>query len=298
MQQKLAVERIISSHSRTDDWYIFSTLARYGDFYNENGITFNNAVKIMRKDGLDEMRLAKVLYMFARDTTMVNFTMQLKRYMDGGYTNYIASQPLLGVLSQIETDMPMSLLRDDYKGYYELNGFMGLSCAFFDVVWEKGEKVVRMSAVGVDQSLYHSGGSVEDGENIRDSLSRFGFYVQDPDGVANVDYEVEKKNSSKVFRLLFNLMIYTINPNDDFIEQFNKYSSKIKKRKTQKKIYTNKPFIKIGFDAEFLRLITIEEGVVKAHPRWQACGPNWSQRKLIIVTPHPRKYKKNFTEAV
>ena len=93
------------------------------------------------------------------------------------------------------------------------------------------------------------------------------------------------------FRNLFNNTDYMLAINM-LIEEYNKFNTSHNKAQKERQKYTSMGYTLIGHDAEFLRLIKTKEGYVAPFPRWQACGPNHSQRKLIIVKGHPRTYKK------
>jgi hypothetical protein len=113
------------------------------------------------------------------------------------------------------------------------------------------------------------------------------------EGIATTRQDKEEAIlSTHITRIALNLLLYVSHPNEDFIEELNRFSTKRSKRDAEMKIYTDSPFIKIGFGEDFLRLIVSENVNVSDHFRWQPYGPKRSQVKLILIKAHQRVYKR------
>lgn len=92
-------------------------------------------------------------------------------------------------------------------------------------------------------------------------------------------------------RTVVNCLLYLSNPDENLKTQTNTFATKKKKAETQKKIYTQKPFIRVGDDFQRTVLMKETEFGVRGHFRWQPCGPQRSQVKLTLVKPHKRTKK-------
>jgi hypothetical protein len=131
-------------------------------------------------------------------------------------------------------------------------------------------------------------------DNLSDVLRRLSFnvIVRDGTGKAQGVKQIIREEDIESLKVLFNLIIYVSNPNEEFTSQFNQFSPNNKIAQQEKLDFTSKPYVKLGFDAEFLRLITTDSFDVRAHWRWQPCGVGRQQRRLTFVKAHQRNITK------
>jgi len=92
-------------------------------------------------------------------------------------------------------------------------------------------------------------------------------------------------------RYVLNCVLYISGKVDIGEEEINTFSTKRSKREHEQKQFTTLPFVRVGFNFQSPRLHNVSESAVDSFYRWQACGTNWSEHKLIIVMPHTRVYK-------
>lgn len=295
MIKKLAIERMIDYKKKDfkDPFYYYSTILNNLEVKEDNRVFTDKIMDKFTKDGADPSICGNLLRAMVESTWSINIAKSEFIYRQGKTKNYIPSKPLLELFKKMAVDCPATSIPMDYRAYFELGGFLGMGYALVDMSIHEGERVVRIaisSQEGKSEGWYF-GIKVEEGENILESLSRIPFYEYDAQLFKNFATEVTPIHKERVQTIL-NLIIYTTNPNDEFIEEYNKFNTSHNKAQKERQKYTSMGYTLIGHDAEFLRLIKTREGYVAPFPRWQACGPNHSQRKLIIVKGHPRTYKK------
>lgn len=214
--------------------------------------------------------------------------------------NYIPSKPLLDVLSKVDVDMKASYLKDKKRGYFELSH----ANIFAPAHWSPNPIDSVMFEINSD-SLIMSFQFTKDlaptsffvplnrEDNLSEALKKFSF--KEITRISNSIGHVEKSigdDDLEVLRLVFNLIIYVTNPNEEFNEQVNQFSPNNRVAQEQKQTYTANKYVPIGHNIEFLRLTTATETNVKAHWRWQPCGVGREQRKLTFIRPHVRTYEK------
>lgn len=301
--RKLSIERLMNYRKRDlrDPVYYYSVITNKATYNPETGaLCMGDVVDKFSKDGADPTICGKLLQHFLSNTWSMNMVKSESLYRRGlvtgnTYKNYIVSRPLLDVLSRVEADMGTEQIPEDFRAYFELSGFMGVGYVLVDTSrLENGNRCIRMSIS--DNSLKtegtYYGVEVKEGENILESLFRMTYHEYCPKTLSTIETELSDRNR-KLAHLVVNLIIYVVNPNEEFKTTFYKNLPEYKKNPSRyANVVTDKPVIEIGFDAEFLRLVRVEKGAVMPHPRWQPCGPGRVQRKLIIVKAHERNYKK------
>ena len=223
-----------------------------------------------------------------------------KEYLKG-LKIYVPSNPLINVLKSIDVDMKSSYLVAGTKGYFELSHteiyppkhwsknpienviFCVLENSLMFSIQFKNDLAPTSFFIPLDQK-----------ENLSDLLSDLTFKTINRDVKERIvlSRQAIAEEDLDCIRLLFNLIIYITNPNEEFKEEFNKFSTNQKVAQKEQQTYTTKPFIKLGFDAEFLRLVTTETFDVRGHWRWQPVGVGRLGRKLTFIAPHQRSQKK------
>lgn len=222
--------------------------------------------------------------------------------------NYIISGPLTKYLSKISLDVPVEILPENFTAYFEptelydeIDGAKIL-CAFIHIGKVGDDKVLTSAMITEGPKGYesfnayktYSGllGNVKTLDELKNDFNQFEKYEN---GEFNNSFGrpvSAKMSESLCHRTIVNAVIYVNGPNEDFIEQFNEFSSKESKRKVQIKSLTQKKVIRIGFtDAEILKLIAQKEINVSWHIRNQPYGPERKLRKKIVIAPYKRKIK-------
>jgi hypothetical protein len=214
--------------------------------------------------------------------------------------NYVPSKSLLDVLSKIDVDMKASYLKEKVRGYFELSHANikppahwspnTINSVMFEI---NSDSLILSFQFNSDLAPTSFFVPLNREDNLHDALLNFNFKE-----IARIKTEIgysEKpigEDDIEVIRLIFNLIIYVTNPNEEFISCLNKFSPNNKIAQIEKLDYTQRPFIRLGFDAEFVRLITTESFDVRSHWRWQPCGVGRQQRRLTFVKAHQRNITK------
>jgi len=291
MLRKLSVDTYFNYRKKDDKDPFFypSTLYRLAQ-YNDGHIDLDRVYKYCGTVSPFCEFTMKHLINLGADNIFLNTLSSHIKYREDPYTNYIPSKPLLEVLDKIDVDMPCDQVQEDYRAYFEFNGFNGLSYAIVSVECQN-IRICFCKDIKSDASYF--GVKLINGTNL---LERIKTHKYTEPSLVNGEVKIVEKQlpeeMERILNLVINLIIYTSNPNEEFKKKFNEFSPKHKVAQKERLEYTEKPFVEIGFDAEFLRLLTVEVGMVRPHARWQPCGPNREQRKLIIVKAHERKYRK------
>lgn len=264
---------------------------------NKWGVNIQEAKNLFTADGVSVLNS---LIDKGLDECSVQTYWLYKQYLKG-MKHYIPSNPLVSVLKEIDVDMKGSYLVPGTSGYFELSNTNIKAPSH----WSKNsmENMIfyvtdKALMLGIQFKNDLSPTSffipINKEENLADCLFRMQFKTikrDEFDFVKSEDKPIESEDI-KALKLLFNLVIYVTNPNEEFKEEFNKFSSNQKVAQQEQQTYTTKPFIKLGFDAEFLRLITTESYDVRGHWRWQPVGVGRLGRKLTFIRPHQRSQSK------
>lgn len=297
MLRKLSVDSLFNFRSKNDsDPRLYnSSLYRLAKVV-DNKIDIKPYMKYLSTISFKAFQIGSTLSQLA-DNIVLNCVKSHYLYRSGGFTNFIPSKPLLDVLSKIQIDLPCSSVEIGKKHYYELGGYKGVDYVILNTEIDMdGQRVIRICITEKtnETDCTYLGLILKEGENLIDSISTKEFTVPNIDDYGNITVKKVELSDymGEVLQLVVNLFIYTSNPNEDFITKFNQFSKNSKKANQEKLEYTKQPFVEIGFDAEFLRLQTVEQGTVRGFFRWQPCGVGHKQRKLTWIRPHERNYKK------
>jgi hypothetical protein len=298
MIKKLAIERLIDYKKKDfkDPFYYYSSMLNNIEVDGENRVHTDKVIEKFSRDGADPTITGHLLNTLVGSKWSINIAKSEFIYRQGKTKNYIPSKPLLELFSKMTVDCPATAIPMDYRAYFELDGFLGVGYALVDMSTFEGDRVVRISLSSQDRKSegWYFGITVKDGENIMESMNRISFHEYDAELFKNFETDISPTQKRRVQTVL-NLIIYTTNPNEEFLDEFNKFNSSHNKAQKEKLKYTSKGFTLLGYDAEFLRLIKVEKGFVAPFPRWQPCGPGRKQRKLIIVKAHERTYNKKLS---
>jgi len=309
--QALSIEKIIKYNGKKLDtkncaFYFMSNMSKFADIEyssSENAFRYkvDRVADKMTKDGHGDM----VHVLKGVDVITVQTIHLIQEWKNKTFKNYVPSIPLLDVLSKIEVSMPCSQFKDGMQGYVELShyklnapekwiqaGKTNLSFLIYKVI---GNSLLMVFTLGdfSNSSAFHINLSEGD-EDIRESILKHKYSVpkMGEDGKFHPDYVSLDKEDLDILMLAANLIIYINNPNEDFKTAYNELTPK--KIKASNNEYTTKPFIPIGFDAEFLRLVTTESFDVRGHWRWAAVGVGRMLRRLTFIKPHTRSSKKHW----
>jgi hypothetical protein len=216
--------------------------------------------------------------------------------------NYIPSKPLIDVLSEVEVDIKASYFKEKFGGYFELSHAKIMpphhwsSNHINNVMFEITSSSLIMS-FQFNNDLVPTSFFVplNKEENIREALLKYSFReLAEVEGRVGHIKKPMNEEDLETLRLIFNLIIYVSNPNEEFKEQFNRFSPNNRLAQKEKQTYTTRKYVLIGEDVEFLRLQKTEETNVRAFWRWQPVGVGREQRRLTFVRPHTRTYTKHF----
>lgn len=263
----------------------------------------------------------KIVEMFRRvlkvDPYAKNFAMTYKLYKDSNNKkNYVMSKNLTKYLERISLDVPAEVLPKDFFAYIEPNDLYDsvdntkVHCAFVAITKIKDVESLMIaymtdSSTRINRTLYefHTLNIVIDREKTLDDLceesnelarkEKQGTHFLEGKRIYRTnDDKVSQSNS---LRTIINTILYINGPNEEFVEQFNLFSDKIKKRRVQEKCLSTKKFIRLGYEnAEHLKLIVEKDIEVGWHTKMQPYGPGRQYRKKIVVASYNRKQKNYF----
>jgi len=273
-------------------------------------INSDHLLAYLRKTKIPE-EIAKLIAITIRDDTYSRTgCAAYKLYKASEGKNYIISGPLTKCLEKMCLEVPEDALPEKFSAYFEPKNLYDsdgslVKGAFAYVGDITGHRCLVLNLVTTDhvkRDLDEDLGilafrtfiiPLEKGETLDFLALKYGKR----DKRKATFIEKESKDNTlpkelKCLRAIINAILYVTNPNEDFIEQYNEFSKSKKKKETQEKIYSQKPFIKIGYEnAEVLKLIVEKETTVRWHFRDQPYGPGRKLRKKILIAPHTRKYK-------
>ena len=311
--QELSIERVLNKRYAKPAKNMINNQIRVMQYINWNmaqhlrvdrlpqkkwGIEVSAAKKAFYDDGMVE--IAGMLPEGLDECSVQTFYLY-QNYLKGGFKNYVPSKPLLSVLSEIDVDMKAKYVSPGTKGYFELSHANLKAPAHWsgqpmdNFLFEIDHDAIMISVQfrkDISPTSFFIPLTVDD--NLSDVLRRLSFNVVVRDGTGKaqgVKQNITEEDIASL-KVLFNLIIYVSNPNEEFTAQLNQFSPNNKIAQQQKLDYTSKPYVKLGFDAEFLRLITTESFDVRAHWRWQPCGVGRQQRRLTFVKAHQRNLTK------
>jgi hypothetical protein len=293
--QRLTLDKILKSTVKNarDPLFYFTNLIKYsklnmgGDYWR---LDTSVASEIMARIN-PESALFIDKYLGQSGSIEKKIIFHGVEYREGNFDNYVVSKPLLEVLGKVRVDMPVSQIKLGVNSYFELGGYKGFEFALISTYIKPagltlGGVQLKISAYNDTTGKVAYWGIDLGEDTLEKCLAKVNaFYGQEWD-LATVEAPDD------IFHTFANLLIYISNPTDEFKKEFNSFSSNNKKCQKEKLEYTQKPFIRIGYDATFLRLVTETEFGVRGHFRWQPFGVGRVQRKLIFIDPFTKTQKK------
>lgn len=204
--------------------------------------------------------------------------------------NYIVSKNLSEILQKVPPNVKVSFLPNKFIGYFEIPNLL-------EVEGERIAYIICTIDTVENEKILHAYYQIENSgmmghvsylfsnQNIRvvDALSH------DPvnSKVFNTTFEGRFETSTDKVPVwvttLCNAIVYATSSDREFKEEINQFATKKKKLETQQKIYTQLPFINLDSDTIKVNLTQTGEFQVRGHFRWQPCGPNKEQHKLIFI---------------
>jgi len=331
MQAKLFIEKI--ERSMAKDYTKVADTMRFDDFFLHHNF-INILEELLGTEVSDrtivEMDVEKyyrkllvkgypedIAIHMAEDASSGNVTTAVgsyKVFKDKPCKNFILSGNLIKYLSKMRGDYPSDIFPENFHGYFEPNVNMILAnenpvkCAYCTVKKDElGNRLITMTCihkpVGGFYSFSNFAATLYKDKTIKESM--FETIKSKENGDESVlfssnydDDEGFSQFENSALAVFINAIVYVSHPNEDFIEEFNIFSPKLKKREGQLKEATEETFHKVGFhlDAEFIKAIFERETQVRWHIRNQACGPMHRDRKKIVIAPHIRKTTKRIEE--
>lgn len=212
-----------------------------------------------------------------------------------GRKNYVFSGALSKALSETHIDQDTSIISGERSFYFEMQNIKfkekDLICVFGYVVKFEAMELLILQLVEKNKDKHHLksiGLEIKQGVKFSDSFSNTLKSTKHPHHeYQDIDYSKES-----VYRTALNGVIYICNNSEEMDEKLNSFAEKKSKIETQMKIYTEKPYVELGSDFIYLRLIKEGESDVRGHYRWQPCGEGRRQVKLTFVKPHVRSINR------
>jgi len=208
--------------------------------------------------------------------------------------NYVFSKNLTSALSETKIEKACSLGLEERGFYFEMPGVnqngTQLICTYGYTmrVPSDGSSLLVIQNVIKHNGYYRTfvvSFAMNHARLLSDQFEEYmrGKYVEEFFGTEKVGYD-----SPSLIRTVLNGVVYIFNNSEEMTEKINQFSTKKSKLETEKKIFTQKPYVELGGSFEFLRLI--QEGTVgvRGHYRWQPCGEGRREVKLTYVRPHSK----------
>jgi hypothetical protein len=127
-------------------------------------------------------------------------------------------------------------------------------------------------------------------------LPNVDYFIKGKPPTSEAPEEVQKKRN-RVIRALINAALYISSSEPELMklrpleEMSHRQRSEYKKTHPVDNLCTL-PITLVNWQYEGLRQSHVDSSLVQTHMRWQPCGPQNSQVKLIWVKEHERHYKK------
>lgn len=243
----------------------------------------------------------------------LNFFSSLRNYRVNPKRNFVPSGPLVSCLEKISIDISYGDLKPSIN-YFETSHLNitdetgdKIDFVIMEIEEDGDRKMIKMGAMCASSAAitrsepFMVGDSInskkrQDGwDSSMEEVSKLSDFFSGLGGkIARKDY-VDQKDD-KLFNIFLNLLIYVTNPNEEFKTQYNQFSKNNKEKQRQEQEYTKQGFIKIGLDADFIRLVKEQEVGVVGHWRNQPIGEGRLDRKWIFIKPHSRVIKNNYLD--
>jgi hypothetical protein len=259
-------------------------------------------LRVGKKYGLTTPVLLSVQRLLREDKYSRAFGNIFRTFKNADEKKYcIVSRPLREYLSNIRLDITMDCIPDNFAAYFESSDFHDddgstVVCGFVVVSnYPEKEFLIGLVTTIPEAELgayalrtlhipYFPDRKLED--VYREHVHEAPIPKHESELLIAEGHQ-KKFSESEALRTMINMALYSINPTEKWFEQANEFSKKESKRRGQEKVYTQKPFIELGFkDSEFLRLIVKKE----VDPYWkrQHYGPGNSLRRPQLISGYTK----------
>jgi hypothetical protein len=107
----------------------------------------------------------------------------------------------------------------------------------------------------------------------------------------NQDGPLFVNNNEDIIFMTFAGLVYLSSQKDSVNNQFIQGKAQLLRKK-----YSSCSYYLLGEGIKLVRKTTTDSWEVSAHPRWQPCGPGFSQTKLIFIQNHFKKFQPIYVE--
>jgi hypothetical protein len=234
-----------------------------------------------------------------QDQGTLNVIKVFSQYQKGGSKNYVATEGLTEVLKRTIGDLKMDYLPENFSAFlyapglnYGIAAVLGAFVSIFNnkitIVGfnEKKEKVKRENSHFAWDIVIKK----ERGKTLKDAFGDFENIVEDNARIL-IDECDDKDPNARLTIFFLQIVAFISNQGFELQEELNEFSTKRSKRDAEKKLFTSLPYVVVGKDYHG-RKFSVDGTAVSGHFRWQPCGTQRSQVKLVFVKPHERVYKK------
>lgn len=203
-------------------------------------------------------------------------------FIRSGCKRFIPSNNLIDAMRSLEPNIGYDHLTVGDRVYFEMPKGVDywdepLKCIYISIP-EMIDNVKIISISGIFDSLasFHIRVPVTPGDSIEDSYKKI------------CDKSRLPSNLNNGIKTFLNLLIYAKGDNEEMISCLNNFPKNSNDSQKLRLEYTEKPFFKLGMNAELLNLNLVHEFGVRGHFRWQPHGEKMSKVKLIFIQPHKR----------
>lgn len=225
--------------------------------------------------------------------TLVDYS---KCYNDSTRKNYIFSHNLTEALSKTKIEQDTTIFQEERSFYFEMPSLTDSDLQVFCIYGftiKVGDRFMLIIYLFVKHKLVWRTidftFQIQEGQSLASEFERImiGDTLDEFHNSSKINYK-----DVSIYRTILNGIIYIYNNCEEMDEKLNEFSSKKSKLEVQAKIYTSKPFVELGSNFTFLKMIKDQEVDVRGHFRWQPCGEKRQQVKLIYISPHNRQLTK------
>ena len=242
----------------------------------------------------------------SKDRNIISHFCLCYRFKHNSGKIYHVGKEFLEAISKVDREIPIQYLPDNmmvyfsfaektiYDGEEEIQGayvYIGDAKNTILNVSEWGQKVIWVSYVSVNMSYgrWISEVTAAKVSEILQNQSTMDFNYN-----PNLEH-INKGSREEVYRTIINLALYTNSSGADFLSLKPMHNESNNKKNIEEKNtgYVNEctlPLTLLGWNYHNERKYTVDATWVETHPRWQPCGPNHSEVKLIWVKGHERHY--------
>jgi hypothetical protein len=248
------------------------------------------------------------------DKIQINSFVTIKICQKVGYKIYHVGKGFLDVLSNLNRDIPVDLLPKHFSGYINFpkgalgddighvqGGFVFIGKDNYRFKSNDSDKdEIYFSATYVNENFVTGSFFSKFNKNTFNEvleqydMVEFGYNNKPPEILAD---ENIKKQRNRIWKTLINCILY-IHSEDPKIERIAPYSS-IKKHVSKNQVKKENgilnectmPIIFIHRLYQHPKIYTVDKTWIETFPRWQRCGPEFKNVKLIWVKEHIRNYK-------